>query len=154
MREVVVSFLADLKERSSITFSITRGLRELPGNSGYGVVWRGSVYPLHQFDGAAGHTHLEGLQLHRPEDCPVVTGTVYLPGSQVSLRGAIDMAGDYNCLFLDCPNEFIDGIVNSLKEMDIGEGRYGPGSKAARNGRIYEYFIRLRPSHIMAGCDI
>jgi hypothetical protein len=155
MREVVVNFLVDLKERSSITFSITRPLRELPGNSGYGVVWNGSVYPLHQFDGAAGHTHLEGLQLHRPEDCPVVTETIYLDGSsdRVSVRGAIDMAGHYNYLFLDCRNEFIEEIVDCLDEMDIGTGIYGPGNKASRNGRIYEHFIRLRPSHLMPGSD-
>ena len=154
MREVVVSFLADLNGRSSTVFSRTRPLLKLPGDSGYGVLWEGSVYPLHQFDGATGtgHTHLEGLQLSKLEDCPVVTETDG-PSEQVSIRGAIDMTGDDNYLFLDCPNESVAEIVDCLAEIGIGDRRYGSWNKAAINGRIYEHYIRLHPSNLMPGSD-
>jgi len=148
-RHITVEFHSSSKDESPIVDTKTRPLRELPAGNGYGVVWRKKVYPLHEFDGVRAHTHLEGLTLFDPSECPVVLDEVYLDkSSSISIRGAIDLTGYYKYLLIDGFEDQVVEVVSALESDGTSDGKYGPASKAARNGRLYDFFVRIDPREL------
>jgi hypothetical protein len=140
--EVTVDFLLSGEESSSVVDTRQRPLRVLPDDRGFGINFRGEIYPLHSFDGVSGHVHLSGTQSFHPNSCPVFEGELLLE-NKTFIRGAIDFSARSKYLLFDCEEEALWTILNDLEEEGIQIGKFGPSVRPAANGRMYDHWARV-----------
>jgi len=141
-KEISVDFLESVSESAEVVDTRTRPLRELPDGNGYGVVFRGEVLRVHDFDGKTAHVHLGSDEKFQPDDCPHVTKYITV-NNQLVLTSAIDFSGHDKYLLIDCNNVILESFLERLEEYGLNAIQFGSGLHPAKNGYIYDKYVRF-----------